>query len=69
MGAGLAYYHRPLAGAAGGYVEPPNFLNPFWRASLAPTDRDVGARLDAAGYPEMAAAYAALKRRGFKGVP
>jgi hypothetical protein len=68
VGAGLAYYHRPL-GAGGGYLEPPNFLNPFWRASLAPPDKDVGARLDAAGYPEMAAAYAALKRRGFKGVP
>lgn len=36
LSAGLAYYHR----VGHGYKDPPNFLNPFWRATL------VGAAVD-----------------------
>lgn len=39
LSAGVAYYHRVGAG----YKEPPNFLNPFWRATL------VRANIDTAG--------------------
>jgi hypothetical protein len=37
LSAGMAYYHRVGAG----YKEPPNFLNPFWRATLVPANIDV----------------------------
>jgi hypothetical protein len=69
LGAGLVYYHRPPSAGGGGFLEPPNFFNPFWRATLAPPDRDAGDRLNAAGYPEAAAVYDALLARGYKGVP
>lgn len=35
LAAGLAYYHR-----SGHWQEPPNFLNPFWRATLVSADID-----------------------------
>ncbi len=69
MGAGIAYYHRPRINGGGGFQEPPNFWNPFWRATLAPPDRDVGDRLNAAGYPETQAVYDLLRARGYRGVP
>lgn len=71
VGAGIAYYHRPqLLGGGGGFQEPPSFWNPFWRATLAPVDRDAGDRLIAAGYPEAGAVFNLLHRaRGWKGVP
>lgn len=37
LSTGMAYYHRVGAG----YREPPNFLNPFWRATLVPGNIDV----------------------------
>jgi hypothetical protein len=37
LSAGIAYYHRVGAG----YKEPPNFLNPFWRATLVGADIDL----------------------------
>ena len=69
VGAGLAYYHRPSINGGGGFQEPPSFWNPFWRATLAPPDRDVGDRLNAAGYPETKAVYDLLIARGYRGVP
>jgi hypothetical protein len=69
VGAGLAYYHRPSINGGGGFQEPPNFFNPFWRATLVPTDDDVGARLGAAGYPDAQASIDLLRAAGFKGVP
>ncbi|HEX8705783.1 MAG TPA: pilus assembly protein TadG-related protein [Myxococcaceae bacterium] len=37
LSAGIAYYHR----VGGNYREPPNFLNPFWRATLVRANIDV----------------------------
>jgi hypothetical protein len=37
LSAGIAYYHRVGAG----YKEPPNFLNPFWRATLVRANIDL----------------------------
>lgn len=69
LGAGLAYYHRPSINGGGGYQEPPNLYNPFWRATLVANDRDVGNRLGAAGYPEARAAYLGLIGAGYQGAP
>lgn len=72
LSAGLAYYHRPRpAGDGGGWREPPNFLNPFWRATLASaegaTDDSPAASLSAAGFTEHAAALRQLDAAGFRG--
>src|SRR5690606_11737350 len=39
---GLTYYHRgqPLGDSRDHGREPPNFLNPFWRATLVASDVD-----------------------------
>jgi hypothetical protein len=69
VGAGLVYYHRPTIGAGGGFIEPPNLWNPFWRATLGPPDRDVGTHLGLAGYPEAQAVVDQLLLRGYRGIP
>ncbi|OJT18815.1 hypothetical protein BO221_39520 [Archangium sp. Cb G35] len=69
LSAGIAYYKR----WGPHWQEPPNFLNPFWRATLvsAHVDRegetsDLRDTLsDAAGF--TAEAYEALKKKGYKG--
>jgi hypothetical protein len=38
LSAGIAYYHRNTEGT---YREPPNFLNPFWRATLTRANVDL----------------------------
>lgn len=38
LSSGIAYYHR--VGDAERWKEPPNFLNPFWRATLVGADVD-----------------------------
>jgi hypothetical protein len=38
LSTGIAYYHR--VGEPGRWREPPNFLNPFWRATLVGADVD-----------------------------
>lgn len=38
LSAGIAYYHRRNDGT---YREPPNFLNPFWRATLTRANIDL----------------------------
>ncbi|RKH64768.1 pilus assembly protein [Corallococcus llansteffanensis] len=72
LSAGLAYYHRPRPVAdGGGWREPPNFLNPFWRATLASaegtTDDSPAGSLSAAGFTEHAAALRQLDAAGFRG--
>ncbi|HYO70203.1 MAG TPA: pilus assembly protein TadG-related protein [Archangium sp.] len=70
LSAGIAYYRR-----AGPYWrEPPNFLNPFWRATLVSSHvddqgiRDVGTTLrDDAGVDFAAEVYEALRKKGYKG--
>ena len=65
---GLVYYHR-----AQHWDEFPNLLNPFWRATLAPTDVDAQGTRDVARtlrgpYRYQGEAYDALVRAGFKGL-
>ena len=72
LAAGLAYYHRPRpAAAGGGWEEPPNFLNPFWRATLVSTEGardDKPARsLQQAGFTEHAEALRRLDSAGYRG--
>jgi putative Flp pilus-assembly TadE/G-like protein len=71
LSAGIAYYRR-----AGPYWrEPPNFLNPFWRATLVSAHvddqgtRDVRDTLEngPASAPFAAEAYEALRKKGYKG--
>ncbi|NOJ92955.1 pilus assembly protein [Corallococcus coralloides] len=72
LAAGLAYYHRPRpAAVGGGWEEPPNFLNPFWRATLVSTEGardDKPARsLEQAGFSEHADALRRLDNAGYRG--
>ncbi len=50
LATGIAYYHR-----ADHWAEPPNLLNPFWRATLVSFD------VDAQGKPDVAAAIAGAR--------
>ncbi|MBJ6760130.1 pilus assembly protein [Myxococcaceae bacterium JPH2] len=72
LAAGIAYYHRPRpASAGGGWREPPNFLNPFWRATLVSaegSDDDKPAEsLSTAGFTDHAAALRQLDAAGYRG--
>jgi Flp pilus assembly protein TadG len=65
VSSGVAYYHR-----AGHWKEPPNFLNPYWRATLVPISMDIDERvvgaLAGAGATWAGEAYMSLKAAGFK---
>lgn len=72
LSAGIVYYHRPrAAGQGGGWREPPNFLNPFWRATLVSpegsTDDRPAASLEAAGFSEHGRALRELEQAGYRG--
>lgn len=66
LSAGIAYYRR--SGEAARWQEPPNFLNPFWRATLVSLHvdtegkDDVGTALNEADAAFAAQAYEALKK-------
>jgi len=67
LSAGLTYYHRVGAG----YKEPPNFLNPYWRATLVGADIDEGttpivSTLQEANSQHSADVVNALKGAGYK---
>ncbi|MCY1073393.1 pilus assembly protein TadG-related protein [Archangium lansingense] len=69
LSAGITYYKR----AGDFWREPPNFLNPFWRATLVSAhvddqgrNQDVKSSLDAAA-PFAGDVYEALKRKGYEG--
>ena len=71
MATGLAYYHR-----GGDWREPPNFMNPFWRATLVTPDIDAQGKgrsgdipktLDAAGLSAAKQTFEALERENFEG--
>ncbi|WP_224240132.1 pilus assembly protein [Hyalangium gracile] len=77
---GVAYYHRGSAvpinvPVLGGdhWSEPPNLLNPYWRATLVAPDVDDDARQDAvralnsSGAGEYGAAFDALIQQGYGG--
>ncbi|MGA9525899.1 MAG: pilus assembly protein TadG-related protein [Myxococcaceae bacterium] len=63
---GLAYYHR-----RGFWDEFPNFLNPFWRATLVAADADETAQQDISAIltpdPWQQESFNALVGAGFKG--
>ena len=65
---GMAYYHR----VGGGYKEPPNFLNPYWRATLVRGDIDTQGPVDVvkvlseATNKEASKAVEALRDAGYK---
>jgi hypothetical protein len=61
LGSSIVYYHRP-----GAWAEPPNFLNPFWRATLYAADDDVAQELSKAGYTEQSDAVNRLMKQGLK---
>jgi hypothetical protein len=48
LATGITYYHRF---GGGNWQEPPNFMNPFWRATLVPPDTDRQGTPAVAGYP------------------
>ena len=71
LAAGLAYYHR-----GGDWSEPPNFMNPFWRATLVTPDidaqgkgrdGDIAKTLDLAGLDVAKQTYQALFDKKFGG--
>jgi hypothetical protein len=72
LATGITYYHRHMQDVSLAWQEPPNFFNPFWRATLVPADidststADLGLTLGAVD-PSYTAAYLALKAAGFKG--
>jgi hypothetical protein len=70
LSTGIAYYHR-----RDHWREPPNLLNPYWRATLVPAtvdktgSDDLKDELRGAGVGWAADTYSALERQGFKGAP
>jgi hypothetical protein len=64
LATGITYYHRHMQNAAQSWSEPPNFFNPYWRATLVPADIDGNGNLALAG----GALGLGLKLAGFKGV-
>ncbi|WP_224369065.1 pilus assembly protein [Hyalangium versicolor] len=70
LSTGLAYYHRH-----GHWREPPNLLNPYWRATLVPFDvdedgpKDVRKSLDRAGVSWANEAFQSLVNHGYRGGP
>ena len=70
LSAGITYYHRK-----GHWKEPPNLLNPYWRATLVPYDVDRDGRTDIrdtledAGVDWAADAAKALRDHGYTGGP
>lgn len=72
LSTGIAYYHRGRSASFSHWSEPPNLLNPYWRATLVPVDTDDSGLDDAinalgASSPASAATIQELRRVGFKG--
>ncbi|MBL0695440.1 pilus assembly protein [Comamonas sp. JC664] len=72
LSAGQVYYHRPRGAAqGGGWREPPNFLNPFWRATLVSAEGSCDDRpadsLGAAGFSGHARTLRELHAVGYRG--
>lgn len=70
LSAGIAYYHRK-----GHWKEPPNLLNPYWRATLVPLTvdddgrQDVSDTLGRVDSSWAADAYQSLRAQGYEGGP
>ncbi|MFP2907402.1 Tad domain-containing protein [Pyxidicoccus sp. 3LFB2] len=74
LSTGIAYYHRGESLGFNHWNEPPNLLNPYWRATLVAPDIDDSGLQDAEntlrnnGAPVAADTLRALTGAGFKGV-
>lgn len=74
LSSGIVYYHRQAVGANDGrqWREPPNFMNPFWRATLTSAvgsrDDDPAEAIERAGHPEHAAVVRDLVAAGYRGM-
>jgi hypothetical protein len=66
LATGITYYHRNMQNAAQAWEEPPNFFNPYWRATLVPADIDGNQNLTVATLSTPSALM--LKLGGFKGI-
>ncbi|MFL5358585.1 pilus assembly protein TadG-related protein [Archangium sp.] len=71
LSAGIAYYHRK-----GHWKEPPNLLNPYWRATIVPLTidsqgrgGDVADTLNDVGAGWAATAWNGLRGQGYEGGP
>ncbi|RKH52733.1 pilus assembly protein TadG-related protein [Corallococcus llansteffanensis] len=72
LSTGIAYYHRGSSASFSHWSEPPNLLNPYWRATLVPVDTDNSGLDDAfqalgASSPSSAQMIRELQRVGFQG--
>ncbi|GEN07734.1 Putative Flp pilus-assembly TadE/G-like [Myxococcus fulvus] len=73
LSTGIAYYHRGQSLGFHHWSEPPNLLNPYWRATLVGADVDedgVGDAIDTLGLsaPVAAQTFRELRNAGFKGL-
>lgn len=73
LATGIAYYHRGTSLGINHWAEPPNLLNPYWRATLVAPDIDQTGLRDASNTLRNASSvawetYEALLAAGFKGI-
>lgn len=73
LSTGIAYYHRGRSGGLNHWAEPPNLLNPYWRATLVGADIDNTGVDDAVrtlgiSSPVAAQTFTELRNAGFKGL-
>jgi hypothetical protein len=73
LSTGIAYYHRGTSLGINHWAEPPNFMNPYWRATLVAPDVDQSGLGDAVDtlrtYNATAAdTFDALRAAGYRGI-
>ncbi|MCP3136556.1 TadE/TadG family type IV pilus assembly protein [Pyxidicoccus xibeiensis] len=73
MATGIAYYHRGRSLGINHWAEPPNLLNPYWRATLVAPDTDNPRLKHASDTLRGASSVAgdtfdALRAAGYKGI-
>ncbi|AGC41728.1 pilus biogenesis operon protein [Myxococcus stipitatus DSM 14675] len=73
LSTGIAYYHRGRSLGINHWAEPPNLLNPYWRATLVGADIDNSGVRDAIetlgnSSPVAAQTFMELRNAGFKGL-
>lgn len=73
LSTGITYYHRGESLGFDHWAEPPNLLNPYWRATLVAPDIDDSGMNDASTTLHNASSVAgqtfdALRAAGFKGI-
>ncbi|NVJ25156.1 pilus assembly protein [Myxococcus sp. AM011] len=74
LSTGIAYYHRGRSLGINHWAEPPNLLNPYWRATLVAPDidrkglADARETLNSAGASVAAETFDALLGAGYRGI-